>query len=75
MNNIFGNMQYIMSEYSSFMQNPIQWLMQRNVPNPQQAMQNPQQAVQGAMGSGNINGQQLNQIMSIAQMMRGMPIR
>ena len=72
-NNLFGNMQYIMSEYSNFMQNPIQWLAQRNVPNPQQAMQNPQQMIQGSMGNGGINNQQFNQIMSMAQMMQNMP--
>ena len=71
--NPFMNMQQLMSEYNNFMQNPVQWLSQRNVPNPQQAMQNPQQAVQGSMGNGNINNQQFNQIMSMAQMMQNMP--
>lgn len=37
--NPFMNIQRVMSEYSNFMQNPIQWLAQRNVPNPQQAIQ------------------------------------
>lgn len=75
MNNPFTNMQYVMSEYNIFMQNPIQWLTQRNVPNPQQAMQNPQQIVQSAMSNGGMNNQRFNQIMSIAQMMRNMPFR
>lgn len=75
MNNPFTNMQYVMSEYNIFMQNPIQWLTQRNVPNPQQAMQNPQQIVQSVMSNGGMNNQRFNQIMSIAQMMRNMPFR
>ena len=67
--NPFMNIQQLMSEYNNFLQNPVQWLAKRNVPNPQQAMQNPQQAVQGSMGNGNMNNQQFNQIMSMAQMM------
>ena len=72
-NNPLANMQYVMSEYNNFLQNPVQWLSQRNVPNPQQAMQNPQQAVQGSMGNGNMNNQQFNHIMSMAQMMQNVP--
>lgn len=75
MNNIFGNIQYIMSEYSVFRQNPIQWLAQRNVQNPQQMMQNPQQAVQSMMGGGAMDNNQFSQIMSLAQMLRNMPLR
>lgn len=70
-NNPFGNMQYIMTEYNNFMQNPIQWLTQRNIPNPQQAMQNPQQMIQNTMSNGMVNNQQFNQIMSMAQMIQG----
>lgn len=72
-NNPLANMQYVMSEYNKFLQNPVQWLSQQNVPNPQQAMQNPQQVVQGSMGNGNMNNQQFNQIMSMAQMMQNLP--
>ena len=71
MNNIFSNMQYIMSEYNNFRANPIQWLGQRNIQNPQQMMQNPQQAVQNMMNSGMASNQQFNQIMSMAQMLQG----
>ena len=72
MNNMFGNMQYLMSEYSKFAQNPVGWLTQMNFQNPQQALQNPQQTMQNAMNNGAMNNQQLNQLMSIAQMIRGM---
>lgn len=71
-NNPFGNMQYIISEYSKFQQNPVQWLTQMNAQNPQQMLQNPQQAVQNMMNNGAMSNQQLNQIMSMAQMLRGM---
>ena len=75
MNNMFGNMQYIFSEYNNFLQNPVQWLSQRNIQNPQQMMQNPQQAVQSMMNSGAMNNNQFSQIMSMAQMLRNMPFR
>ena len=72
---MFGNMQYIFSEYNNFLQNPVQWLSQRNMQNPQQMMQNPQQAVQSMMNSGAMNNNQFSQIMSMAQMLRNMPFR
>ena len=75
MNNMFGNMQYVMSEYNAFRQNPVQWLSQRNIQNPQQMMQNPQQAVQSMMNSGAMNNNQFSQIMSMAQMLRNIPFR
>ena len=75
MNNMFGNMQYIFSEYNNFLQNPVQWLSQRNMQNPQQMMQNPQQAVQSMMNSGAMNNNQFSQSMSMAQMLRNMPFR
>ena len=74
MNNMFGNMQYmqyLMSEFNIFKNNPVQWLTQRNINNPQQALQNPQQTVQSMMGNGNMNNNQFGQIMSLAQIMRG----
>ena len=75
MNNIFGNMQYmqyLMSEFNNFKNNPVQWLTQRNINNPQQVLQNPQQAVQSMMGNENINNNQFGQIMSLAQMLQGL---
>ena len=72
---MFGNLQniqYIMSEYNNFVQNPVQWLSQHNVPNPQQAVQNPQATMQGVMNN-DANNPQFNQIISMAQMMRNMP--
>ena len=73
--NPFMNIQQLMSEYNNFMQNPVQWLSQRNMQNPQQMMQNPQRAVQSMMNSGAMNNNQFSQIMSIAQMLRNMPFR
>lgn len=71
MNNPFTNMQYIMSEYNKFINNPTQWLTARNMNNPQEMLQNPQGEIQNMINSGVMNNQQLNWIMSMAQMMRG----
>ena len=70
-NNPFANMQYIMSEYNKFKQNPTQWLTSRNINNPQEMLNNPQVGFQNMVNNGIMNNQQLNQIMSMAQMMRG----
>lgn len=71
MNNPFMNMQYIMSEYNRFKNNPMQWLTSRNIDNPQEMLQNPQAGFQNMVNNGAMNNQQLNQIMSLAQTMRG----
>ena len=65
------NMQYIISEYNKFINNPTQWLTARNMNNPQEMLQNPQGEIQNMINSGVMNNQQLNWIMSMAQMMRG----
>lgn len=64
-------MQYIISEYNKFKNDPMQWLTSRNINNPQEMLQNPQAGFQNMVNSGAMNNQQLNQIMSMAQMMRG----
>ena len=65
------NMQYIMSEYNKFKNDPMQWLTSRNINNPQEMLQNPQAGFQNMVNNGAMNNQQLNQIISMAQMMRG----
>lgn len=71
-NNPFMNMQYIMSEYNKFKNNPMQWLTSRNINNPQEMLQNPQAGFQNMVNNGAMNNQQLNQIMTMAQTMRGL---
>lgn len=66
------NMQYIMSEYNKFKNNPMQWLTSRNINNPQEMLQNPQAGFQNMVNNGAMNNQQLNQIMTMAQTMRGL---
>ena len=64
-------MQYIISEYNKFKNDPMQWLTSRNINNPQEMLQNPEAGFQNMVNNGAMNNQQLNQIMSMAQMMRG----
>ena len=71
-NNPFANMQYIMSEYNKFKNDPMQWLTSRNINNPQEMLQNPQVGFQNMVNNGVMNNQQLNQIMTMAQTMRGL---
>jgi len=61
-----------MSEYNKFKNNPMQWLTSRNINNPQEMLQNPQAGFQNMVNNGAMNNQQLNQIMSLAQTMRGL---
>lgn len=70
-NNPFMNMQYIISEYNKFKNDPMQWLTSKNISNPQEMLQNPQAGFQNMVNTGAVNNQQLNQIMSMAQIMRG----
>lgn len=65
------NMQYIISEYNKFKNDPMQWLTSKNISNPQEMLQNPQAGFQNMVNTGAVNNQQLNQIMSMAQIMRG----
>jgi hypothetical protein len=61
-----------MSEYNKFKNNPMQWLTSRNINNPQEMLQNPQAGFQNMVNNGAMNNQQLNQIMTMAQTMRGL---
>jgi len=61
-----------MSEYNKFKNNPMQWLTSRNINNPQEMLQNPQAGFQNMVNNGVMNNQQLNQIMTMAQTMRGL---
>lgn len=72
MNNPFNNMPYIFFEYNKFKNNPIQWLSSRDIDNPQYMLQNPQQGLQNMIHNGQMNNQQLNQFMSMAQMIQGL---
>ena len=73
--NMIQQIQYMMSEYNKFKNNPIQWLTSNNISNPQEMLQNPQAGFQNMMNNGMINNegfnQRLNKAISLAQSMQG----
>lgn len=57
------------SQFSSFMSNPMGYLMQHKINIPQQYQNDPQGAVQYLLNSGAMNQEQLNGIIQKAQQM------
>lgn len=56
-------------QFNSFMQNPLQFLLQRRINVPPEYMNNPEQAVQYLLSSGQMSQAQLNQLRAKAAMM------
>lgn len=73
MNDPFGSMGGFINQFRSFMQNPMQFLMQRRLNLPQDALQNPQAAVQQLMNSGQMSQAQFNQLQQMAKQIAGNP--
>lgn len=67
-NNLFNQTQNnnIMSEFSKFQRNPMQYLVDRKINIPQEYMNNPQGAVQYLLNSGQMSQESLNQLMQKA---------
>ena len=59
----------MMGQFSMFMKNPMQFLMQRKINIPQQYANDPHGAVQYLLNNGQLSQDNLNQIMSFAQNM------
>lgn len=62
----FGSMQGFMGQFQGFMQNPMQFLMQRKLNIPQQYANDPQGAVQYLMNNGQMSQSQYNQLRQMA---------
>lgn len=58
----------LMSQFNQFMQNPMQYMMQMNIPKEYQ--NNPQAAIQHLMDTGRINQAQYNQAQQMARQMQ-----
>lgn len=69
-NNLFNSMQQnnIMGEYNRFKQNPMKFLMDRQINIPQEYMNNPEQAVQYLLNSGKMSQGTFDQIKQKARM-------
>lgn len=59
----------MMGQFNTFIQNPMQFLMQRKINIPEQYSNDPHGAVQYLLNNGQMNQESLNKIMSMAQKM------
>ena len=59
----------MMSQFDSFKQNPIQFLLQKNINIPQQYMNNPQEAVQYLLNNGTMSQNTFNNLRQMASKM------
>ena len=66
MNDPFGSMGGFLNQFRGFIQNPVQFLMQRRLNISQEALNNPQEAVQQLMNSGQMSQTQFNQLRQTA---------
>ena len=68
----FGSMQGFLNKFRGFMQNPVQMLSSRGI--PQNAMQNPQAVVQQLLNSGQMTQDQFNQLQRMAKQIESNPM-
>lgn len=73
MNDPFGSMGGFLSQFRGFMANPMQFMMQKKLNLPQNAMQNPQAAVQQLLNSGQMSQEQFNQLQRMAKQITSNP--
>ena len=59
----------MMGQFNTFIQNPMQFLMQRKINIPEQYSNDPHGAVQYLLNNGQMNQDSLNKMMSMAQKM------
>lgn len=69
MNNIMG----MLGQFQGFMQNPLAFLMQRNINVPQNKANDPNAIIQQMMDSGMVNQNQYNQAQQLYRQMQGNP--
>lgn len=59
----------MLQQFQMFQQNPMQFLMQRNIQIPQQYMSNPRDAIQYLLNSGRMSQANFNQLSQMASHM------
>ncbi len=69
----FGSMQNFMGQFRGFMQNPMQFMLQKRLNIPQQLASNPQSAIQHLMNNGQMSQEQYNQLQQIARQIQSNP--
>jgi len=73
MNDPFGSMNGFMNQFRGFMQNPMQFMMQRRLNIPQNMMSNPNAAIQQLMNSGQMTQAQYNQLKQMSKQIMNNP--
>lgn len=69
----FGSMRGLVGQLQGFMQNPMQFMMQRKLNIPQQFANDPQGAIQHLMSNGQMSQQQYNQLRQMAEQIQSNP--
>lgn len=71
----FGSMHGFLGQFRGFMQNPMQFMMQKklNLPQNINPMQNPQAAIQHLMNNGQLTQEQYNQVQQVARQIQNNP--
>ena len=70
----FGSMQAMLQQFQQFRQNPMQFMMQRNMGIPQQYQNDPRGAIQYLMNSGKISQEQYNAANRMARQIQNNPM-
>lgn len=68
-----NNMQNLLSQFRGFMQNPTQYLLQKNLGLTENMLKNPNDAIQYLMNSGKINQEQYNWAVQQANQLKNNP--
>ena len=71
----FSSMQGFLGQFENFVQNPMQFMMQKklNLPQNINPMQNPQAAIQHLMNNGQLTQAQYNQVQQMARQIQNNP--
>lgn len=69
----FGSMKGFLGQFQGFMQNPLQYFMQRKLNLPQNAMNDPQGTIQQLLNSGQMSQMQFNQLQNMARQIQNNP--
>lgn len=69
----FGSMNGFMGQFRGFMQNPMQYMMQKRLNIPQQYQNDPNAAIQYLMNNGQMSQSQYNQLQQMARQIQGNP--
>lgn len=68
------NIQNLISQFSGFCKNPMQYMMQCKMQIPQEYLNNPNQAIQYLMNSGKLSQEQYNLAVQQANQIKNNPI-